>query len=134
MSTLGRRQLVLVALTAVAVLATLAAGCSPGPRNAPVDPGKARDALKAALDSWKNGDPSTALEKGSPPIYVIDPDWQAGAKLTGYEILGPGEEKDAELFARVRLVFRGPDGKDSPREVTFMVSTAPNRTVARKIF
>lgn len=134
MSNLGRRQLILVASTVVAVIATFVAGCSPGPRNAPVDPGKARDTLKAALDSWKKGEPSTALEKGSPPIYVIDPEWQAGARLVDYQILGDGEEKDAQLFAPVRLVLRGPAGKDATREVTFMVATAPNRTVARKIF
>jgi hypothetical protein len=134
MSTLGRRQLILAASAAAVILATFAAGCSPGPRNTPVDSGKARDTLKAALESWKKGDPSNALEKGSPPIYVIDPDWQAGVKLTDYQILGDGEEKDAQLFARVRLVIRGPDGKDAAREVTFMVATAPNLTVARKIF
>jgi hypothetical protein len=116
-------------------LAVLAgAGCQPGSPNAPVNAGKGRDALRAALESWKKGDPSTALEKGSPPIYVIDPDWQAGAKLADFEILGPGEEKDAQLFVPVRLVLRGPDGKDARREVTFMVATAPNVTVARKIF
>ena len=134
MSTLGRRQLALAALAAGAILATLAAGCSPGPRNAPVDPGKARDTLKTALESWKKGDPATALQGASPPIYIIDPDWQGGTKLVDYQIVGDGEEKDAQLFAKVRLVFRGADGKESPREVTFMIATAPNRTVARKIF
>ena len=97
-------------------------------------PGRPATPSSAALESWKKGEPSTALEKASPPIYVIDPDWQAGAKLIDYEILGPGEEKDAQLFATVRLVLRGPDGKDARREVTFMVATAPNVTVARKIF
>jgi hypothetical protein len=134
MSNLARRQLILAASAAALIMATFAAGCSPGPRNAPVDPGKARDTLKAALESWKKGDPSNALEKGSPPIYVIDPDWQAGARLVDFQILGEGEEKDAQLFAKVRLVLRGSDGKEAPREVTFMVATAPNRTVARKIF
>jgi hypothetical protein len=113
----------------------IASGCSrlPGP-NEPVNADKARDTLKTALESWKKGDPSTALEKASPPIYIIDPDWQAGAKLTDYEILGPGEEKDAQLYAKVRLVLRDASGKDSKREVTFMIATAPNVTVARKIF
>ena len=134
MSTLGRRQLALAALAAGAILATLAAGCSPGPRNAPVDPGKARDTLKTALESWKKGDPATALQGASPPIYIIDPDWQGGTKLVDYQIVGDGEEKDAQLFAKVRLTVRGKNGKDVSQDATFIISTAPNLTVSRKIF
>jgi hypothetical protein len=115
-------------------LAGLLAGCDRGPVETPVDADKARATLRAALDSWKKGEPATALQAASPPIYVIDPDWQAGARLTDFEIVGAGEEKDAHLFCPVRLTVRGPDGKESRREVTFIISTAPNLTVSRKIF
>lgn len=134
MTTLGRRQLALATATAAAILATLAAGCNHGPQIDPLDAGRARDVLKTALDSWKKGDAVTALQAGSPPIYVIDPDWEAGAKLVNYQILGDGEEKDAQLFAKVRLTLRNPGGTDVTHEVTFMVSTSPNVTVSRKIF
>ena len=113
----------------------LAAGCSnKGFDNAPVDATRARDALKAALDSWKKGDPAGALEKGSPAIYVIDPDWQAGVKLKDYQIVGTGEEKDAHLHCSVKLTLTGPNGQEVRRDATFVVSTAPNVTVSRKIF
>jgi hypothetical protein len=110
------------------------AGCTPSNPNAPVDAQKARETLRTALESWKKGDASTALESASPPIYIIDPEWQAGAKLTDYEILGDGEEKDAHLFCKVRLKVRAPGGKEAQQEVTFVISTAPNLTVSRKIF
>ena len=115
-----------------AAVALLALGCRGGP--APVDASAARDALKAALDSWKRGEKPDALRKGSPAIYVIDQEWQDGATLTDYRLAGDGEEKDAHLYCRVSLTVRPPRGAEVTREVTYIVSTSPNRTVSRKVF
>jgi hypothetical protein len=111
-----------------------AGGCSSGPGHAPVDAGKARETLRAALESWKRGDRSDALQAGSPPIYVIDAEWQAGAKLVEYQVTGDGEGKDAHLFCPVQLTLREPGGKVVKKEVTYVISTAPNLTVSRKVF
>ncbi|MBX9623362.1 MAG: hypothetical protein K2X82_06070 [Gemmataceae bacterium] len=127
MTRLRATPLVLAALTA------LAAGCS-GPPNAPVDADVARDTLRTALDSWKRGEKADALQGGSPPIYVIDQEWQAGAVLKDYKLAGDGQAMDASLFCPVVLTVRAPGGSDVTREVTFIVSTAPNRTVSRKVF
>ena len=97
--------------TAVVAGLLAVAGCQPGSQPAPVDPGRARAALKTALESWKNGEPATALEKASPPIYIIDPEWQGGARLIAYEVVSD-EEKDAHLFAQVKLTVRGPNGRE----------------------
>ncbi len=59
---------------------------------------------------------------------------EIGAKLVNYEVVGDGEEKDAHLYCKVKLTVRGLQGKDAQREVTFIISTAPNLTVSRKIF
>lgn len=110
------------------------AGCSPGPANAPVDAAKARDTLRAALESWKRGEKVDRLQSASPPVYVIDPDWQAGAVLKEFKLVSDGTELDANLFCPVRLTVRAAGGGESTREVTFVVSTAPNLTVSRKVF
>jgi hypothetical protein len=123
-----------LAVLACALWGLMATGCKPGNPNEPVNAGKARETLKTALESWKKGDASTALQSASPPIYIIDPEWQGGAKLVDYQIIGDGEEKDAQLFAKVKLTVRGTNGKESTQEATFMISTAPNLTVSRKIF
>ena len=107
-------------------------GCQPSPPAA-VNASKARDVLKTALESWKKGETDTALQSASPPIYVIDPEWKGGAKLIDFQLLSD-EEKDAHLFAQVKLTVRGPNGKDTTQAVTFIISTAPNLTVSRKIF
>jgi hypothetical protein len=109
-------------------------GCSGGIRNAPVDAGKARETLRTALESWKKGDKADALQSASPPIYVIDAEWQGGAKLKDFQIVGDGEVKDAQLFCPVRLTVAGPGGQDVKREVMYIISTAPNLTVSRKLF
>lgn len=111
-----------------------ATGCSSGPVNTPVDSEKARDALRAALDSWKKGEKVDSLQKASPPIFVIDPEWQSGAVLKDYKLVGDGKEMDANLFCKVSLTVRPPGGAESTREVTYIVATAPNLTVSRKVF
>jgi hypothetical protein len=111
----------------------LVAGCG-GPANAPVDAGRARAALREALESWKHGEPADRLQAASPPVYVIDPDWQAGATLKDYSVLDDGIAMDAHLHVHVRLTLRLTSGSEAAREVTFVVSTAPNLCVSRKIF
>lgn len=107
-------------------------GC--GTQNAPVDAEVGRETLRAALESWKKGEPVHGLQKGASPIYVIDPEWESGAKLLDYELVGTGDAKDAHLFCLVQLKLRLANGKEARREVHFVVSTAPHRTVSRKLF
>lgn len=112
-----------------------ALGCSKGFDNAPVDVSLGRETLQKALDSWTKGDKVDALQSANPPIYVIDPEWQGGSTLKEYEIVGQGEAKDAHLLCQVKLTIRAPGaGKETKKEQTFIISTAPNLTVSRKIF
>lgn len=113
----------------------IASGCSKGFDNAPVDVSLARETLQKALDSWKKGDKVDALQSATPPIYVIDMEWQGGSALKDYEIVGPGEAKDAHLMCQVKLTVRAPgSGKETKKEQTYVISTAPNLTVSRKVF
>lgn len=116
------------------VIGIVAVGCSFGPRNAPVVADKAREVLRTALDSWKKGEKVDALQKASPPIYVIEPEWQAGARLKDYQLLSDGEEKDAHLYCPVKLTLQSAEGEELTRQVTYIISTAPNLTVSRKVF
>jgi hypothetical protein len=115
-------------------LVVVGQGCSLGSGNAPVNAGKARETLRAAMDSWKRGDKVDALQSATPRIYVIDLEWQDGAKLADFQIVGEGVEKDAQFYCPVRLTIRDANGQEATREVTYMVSTAPNLTVSRKLF
>jgi hypothetical protein len=113
----------------------LALGCSRGFDNAPVEVALARETLQKALDSWKKGDKVDALQTANPPIYVIDMEWKGGSSLKEYEIVGPGEAKDAHLMCPVKLTTRAPGtGKETKKDLTYIISTAPNLTVSRKVF
>jgi hypothetical protein len=112
----------------------LALGCSQGNRNAPVQAEKARETLRAALESWKKGDRVDALQSAAPPIYVIDTEWQGGAKLKDYQIVSDGDEKDAHLYCPVKLTLQDRGGQEVKKEVIYIISTAPNLTVSRKVF
>jgi len=48
---------------------------------------KARATLEKTLAAWKNGQPCGKIQGESPTIEVVDSLWQAGSKLTSYEIL-----------------------------------------------
>jgi hypothetical protein len=109
------------------------AGCS-GPVNAPVDAAKAREALRTALDSWKRGEKIEQAQSASPPVYVIDSDWQAGAALKDYKLVNDGTEMDAHLHCPVRITVKPAGGAETTREVTYIISTTPNLTVSRKVF
>jgi hypothetical protein len=124
-----RRQLIAYMLCCFWAL-----GCSRGFQNAPVDASEARETLRAALESWKKGDKVNTLKSGNPPIYVIDMDWQAGVKLKDYQIVSAGEEKDAHLFCPVSLTLQYSGGKETRVKTTYVIATAPNLVVSRKVF
>jgi hypothetical protein len=81
------------------------AGCSREGRRVedftpPAD--KARQALEAALNHWKTGQPPGRVPGTTPAVEVLDSKWKAGQKLKDYEIIGeePGSEP---RFFKVRL-------------------------------
>src|SRR5438045_8272363 len=100
-----------VACVVGALVTAAVVGCSSGPVHAPVQAEKARETLRTALESWKKGDRADALQAAAPPIYVIDADWPAGAKLLEYRLTGDGDEKDAHLFCPVTLTVQEPGRK-----------------------
>lgn len=118
-------------LVALLAAALLFAGCSGSNRAAPVDPARAQEALKTALDGWKKGDSPTSLQTGSPSITVQDLDWMAGAKLLAYRVEGEGRAVEANLYVPVELTLRTPKGKEVKKSVHYVVGTSPILTVFR---
>ena len=128
---------VLRTLIATAVLTLLLAlpGCGPRQETAaPVDPEKARSTLEAVLSDWKEGGSPEAWQERSPEVVVQDFDWAAGTKLKSFELLGPGESRDANLICKVKLVLEQSPRGDVERTVTYVVGTDPVLTVFRDTF
>ena len=124
---------VIASLMCTAAL-TLCGCTSEGPQAAPVDLDLARSTLQTVLDAWKSGETTESLQSRSPSIVAQDMDWQTGWALAGYQIDGPGEAVDANLYCPVRLELRSPDGKNVTKNVRYIVGTDPVLTVFREMF
>jgi hypothetical protein len=120
-------------LLLLAIAVTLLGGCLGSPRAAPVDPDRAREALKSALDVWKKGDTPAALKDSTPAITAQDLDWLGGAKLVDYEVTGAGKSMEANLYVPVTLTLTMPKGKEVKKKVTYVVGTSPYLTVFRAL-
>ncbi len=125
-----------VVMICLAVLASLVVtGCSNPSLAHAVDSPRALDALKTALDEWKNGADPKSLASSSTPMTVQDLEWAGGTRLVAYEILGDGKAEDANLRVRVKLTLAGGTGKSSAKlaekSVRYLVGTSPQVTVFR---
>jgi hypothetical protein len=121
----------------VALAALPLAGCWGTGRAHAVDPPRAREALKTALDAWKGGQDPRSLKSSSTPMTVQDLDWAGGARLVDYRILDDGKALDANLSVRVKLVLDGANkktGKPAEKTVWYLVGTSPSVTVFRDAF
>ena len=59
--------------------------------------------LESALTAWQNGKPPGVLAGTSPPVQVVDAQWQSGQKLRSFEILGEDEAEGVPRWFRVKL-------------------------------
>jgi hypothetical protein len=124
----------LVAAASVGILAVfLFSGCSGQGRASAVDAPLAREALKTALDHWKNGEEPKSLESSGTPMVAQDFEWAAGAKLLDYEIQS---EKSEGLNLRVQVKIKlGAQGKNkaAEKQASYVVGTSPSVTVFRDV-
>jgi len=127
-----------VAAASLVVLATLVVpGCSISSSANPVDVPQARDALKIALDAWKNGESTKSLASSSTPMTVQDFEWDSGAKLIDYQLMDDGKPEDANLRIGVKLTMIAEQGKGKTqgktleKKASYVVGTSPRLTVFR---
>ena len=118
-----------ILLTAAAAFLALP-GCGGSSLPPPTDPARGREALKTVLETWKRG--GTIDELKGANIVVRDPDWSAGAKLTGYEIAPEDNHSGADLFVAVKLALVGPDGKPREKRANFKVALGASTVVIRE--
>jgi hypothetical protein len=127
-----------VVAACLAVLATLLLpGCGDPSRAHAVNELSARDALKTALDGWKNGETPASFASAGSPMIVQDFEWESGKKLLDYQLVDDGKAYDANLRVQVKLTLAGSDGKaaaagkNTEKKVWYLVGTSPKVTVFR---
>ena len=129
LSAVRYRMLLISAMLVFALLP----GCG-GQRVYKVDPELARQTLTQVLEEWKSGSDPESLRSAQPEIVVQDFDWTGGATLVDYEVVDDGESLDANLMVKVQLTLLNDQQKESLKTVTYLVGTAPVRTVFRDMF
>ncbi|HZV03971.1 MAG TPA: hypothetical protein VE999_02680 [Gemmataceae bacterium] len=73
---------------------------------------KARQALEAALNAWRDGKKPGSVEGAPMPVQVVDSQWQSGKKLQSYEIVGEEPNEGPRVFS-VRLTLQQPSGQQA---------------------
>lgn len=107
-------------------------GCGTSP-SAPANPDKARDALRASLDAWQNGEKPHTLKERKPAIHVVDYEWTDGQRLLHYQI-GTDELIGNQLRCRVQLTVQNKLGRVVRQPAAYSVGTDPILTVHRDDF
>lgn len=96
-------------------------GCG-GPSLPPeTDASRGRELLKIVLEKWKSGGSPDDLKAASPSIIANDPDWNAGAKLKGFEIAPDDRRSGVDLLVSVKLQLTKPDGQSQEKKVNFAI-------------
>jgi len=95
------------------------------------EPDRARAALRAALEAWKEGESSESLMAATPPIHVSDSEWHQGNKLLDYEL---GEERSAGFGWRcdVQLTVQANVGRPRKHLAVYRVDTDPALVVVHE--
>lgn len=107
------------------------AGCGGVRTAAPVQPDKAREALRVTLDQWKGGSSIDDFRKAHKEITVQDFDWMSGTKLSDYQVADGEKYDDANLRIPVTLTLLSKEGGEVVKKVTYVVGTSPSVTVFR---
>lgn len=113
---------------ALVLLVMPLSGCGKARPQAEVDRGK--QAVTAALESWKNNEPAAKLQQLADPVSFAD-ELQATQRLVDY-VLGKPDTNDPQVIRYpVTLTLRDRKGKVSTREAVFAVRLATPIIVAR---
>jgi len=90
-----------------AALATLlvAASCGGPSMNPSAD--RARAALEASLNAWREGKRPGDLAGDDPPVQVADNEWTNGRKLAAFEVLR-GQPSESDKRFVVKLTYAAP--------------------------
>ena len=71
---------------------------------------KARQALEATLNAWRDGKKLGAIDGAPVPVQAVDTKWMAGQQLASYEIVGEEANEGPRAFS-VKLNMKKPAGQ-----------------------
>lgn len=117
-------------LAAMLIVTSWAAGCGES-LPPPNDPEAASGFLTAALDAWKAGETPDSLMSRTPPIRMIDRDWQEGRTLVDYELTGTGQQLGSNIQCPVQLTLGEAGGKTVSKRLNYVVNAGQPPVITR---
>jgi hypothetical protein len=106
----------------ILLVVTFLAGCSKNTLGKEEED-QVRQAVESSLQAWQRGAKAADLRKQAQPIHIVDPDWDEGYRLVGYEIIRLEKFGQNNPRCAVILSLRDADGNDlKPSEVMFEVN------------
>jgi hypothetical protein len=101
-----------------ALLALAITGCQRSSLPPAVDTKQAGEALRAALETWKEGKPAAALKERSPPVDFRDTHWEQGERLKDFAVQQVETSGQSARFT-VKLVLTSEAGQARERVVIY---------------
>lgn len=98
----------------------------------PSTPETARETLTSALDTWSRGEPPSTLAGATPPVMVLDREWEEGYTLERYALEGDGYTLGLGVQQAVALELKSPQGKSLKKTVNYVVNAGNPLVVARQ--
>lgn len=99
-----------------------------------VDPGEAGQALRTALEAWKEGKANAELQGLRPPIIMNESDWTSGHRLLDYQMHDSGAMDGRQVRWTVQIKLRDETGKVKERKATYVIDTIPRIVIVRDPF
>lgn len=99
-----------------------------------VDPDQAGQALRTALDAWKDGKSNSDLQGQTPPIVMNESDWTAGGRLLDYKMNDSGVLDGRQIRWVVQIKVQDKTGKVSDKKATYVIDTIPRVVIVRDTF
>jgi hypothetical protein len=105
-----------------AALAILLVGSSCGGPNMNPAADRARTALEASLNAWREGKKPGTIEGTDPPVQAVDNEWTNGRKLADFQILSEEASESDKRFV-VKLTYATPTAE--AQSVYVVVGVSP---------
>ncbi len=104
-------RLLLCALVCGLLLAA-GTGCSSGYSKYIPSENKAKQALEAALNAWKEGKKPGVIEGAPMALEAVDSQWRRGQQLRSFEILSEEPNENGPRVFSVKLVMAQPANQE----------------------
>jgi hypothetical protein len=99
-----------------------------------VNPDQAGEALRTALEAWKDGKTRADLEGQRPSIIMNESDWDPVNRLLEFKMDDTGRLDGRQMRWVVQIKLQNKNGQVNERKATYIIDTIPRIVIVRDSF